>query len=259
MTCCAYFDNNDRCLETYLEHIYCMNLIWNQISKYYLRGLQRILGDNKFKDSDVDRLMRIAFLAHDAGKLLQTYVKKKGNFQYRHEIVGAYVTRELIRKASYDDNVSKIMATAVLLHHEGIILSAYAGEYNEKIIPLSTIKKVIEDSDFGYICNLRDDPYYQILNKSYTEEIDWMNNLLSRLNKDQVYETVTDIISYATIGGLVIRNKVASVLHLLSVVDSVAATINRGGGSKDAGTQLSKLALNNKAELIKEVKCKWSV
>lgn len=251
MTCCAYYDKNNNCVETYLQHIYCMNLVWDKIKKYYMKNLARVLG----KNVDVDRLMRIAFLAHDAGKLLQAYLNKRGSFQYRHEIVGAYVSKELTN-AINNDYVSNVIATAVLLHHEGIILSAYAGKYNERIIPLSTIKKVIEISDFTYICNdLMQDPYYEKVKKYYTDEINLMDSIMRKIDKNRVYDTIKDIISFTIVEGLKFRNKVASVLHLLSVVDSVSATLDRGNNEEDAGTQISRLALNG-AELIKGVKCK---
>ena len=255
---CAYFGEGNECKESYFEHIYCMIKVWEAVRPYYVKALRRATGVR-----DPDRLMRLSFLAHDAGKLLEAYRTNKSKF--RHELIGAYVAYKLIEteaeRAKDDkerDAISKaayLFSTAVLLHHESIILSVYAGEYGERFIPLSTIRKVLEEfrDKLRPYAKLRDDRALKLLGME--KDVERMEHLVDSLNADEVYNVIVSLVTRASeeSDALVFRNRVATVQHALVLVDSVAANSHRGGGS-DEGTWITRMAEKG-AELPKEVKC----
>ena len=254
ITPCAYFEDKE-CKESYLEHIYCMMKVWDAVRPYYLKALRRATGVR-----DPDRLMRLSFLAHDAGKLLEAYRTNKSRF--RHELIGAYVAYKLIKevtKNSVEGNAvsdaADIFSTAVLLHHESIILSVYAGEYGERFIPLSTIREVLEEfrDKLRPYAKLRDDRALKLLGMG--EDVERMDHILESLNADEVYNVIVSLVVRASeeSDALVFRNRVATVQHALVLVDSVAANSHRGGGS-DEGTWITRMAERG-AELLKGVEC----
>ncbi|BCU69768.1 CRISPR-associated endonuclease Cas3'' [Stygiolobus caldivivus] len=226
---CAYFEGGE-CKESYLTHIRYMLDVWERIKGYYVKTLDRVAGKGS------EHYLKLAFLAHDAGKLLKAYTRDKRKF--RHELVGAYVLYKMVGGGAGD-----VFATAVLLHHESIILSVYAGQYGERIIPLSTVRAVLEDFK-GLLtpyASLKDDEAYGKVGME--KEIDEMEGILSSLKADDVYDVVKSLVVGASSGkdSLVFRNKVSAVLHVLVLVDSVAANTSRAD-SRDEGTWVTKAA-----------------
>ena len=242
-TCCAYFVDG-KCKETYLEHIYCMLKVWEGIKKFYLKSLRRAIGLD-----DVDNLVKIAILSHDAGKLLEEY--KHNKFMFRHEVIGSYIAYNLVN----DDKAKAIVSSAVLLHHESGILGIYAGQFREKYVPISTIKAVLENAErkgtLRPYCELCQDPYYtRVKNLPISE----MNNVLQKVDPEGVTKVVKHvIISSISNDSLVFRNKVSAFLHVLTLVDSVAANLNRSD-NKDEGTWITKMAQAG-AEILPDIRC----
>ena len=220
---CAYFKDGE-CKESYLTHIYNMLKVWEKIREYYINVLKRVAG----KESEY--YLKLAFLTHDAGKLLKAYIHDRRRF--RHELIGAYVLYKLTS--------NNIFSTSVLLHHESIILSIYAGQYGERIIPVSTIRAVLEDFKdlLKPYSSLKDDEAY---NKVGMKEIEEMERILNSINVDDVFNVIKSLIVEASVGGLSFRNRVSVVQHVLVLVDSIAANNSRAD-NEDEGTWVTKMA-----------------
>lgn len=241
-TCCAYFVGNE-CKETYLEHIYCMLKVWEGIKKFYIKNLRRVVGVD-----DVEDLVKIAILSHDAGKLLEEY--KHNKVMFRHEVIGSYVAYNLVK-----EEARMIVSSAVLLHHESGILSIYAGQFKEKYVPISTIKAVLENAErkgnLRPYCELCKDPYYP---KVKNLPIGEMTEILKRITSKDVVKVVKRVIIYSiSDNSLIFRNKVSAFLHVLTLVDSVAANLNRSD-TKDEGTWITKMAQAG-AEILPDINC----
>jgi CRISPR/Cas system-associated endonuclease Cas3-HD len=215
--------------------------------------------------------MKLLIISHDSGKLLKVYQEgKKRN--YRHEVISAYVVYkfgpEIIKSDNYNtEEVNLILSNVVLLHHENIILSIYAGKHGERLIPLSVIRKMINNykDKFKIECNLKEDQFYERVKQevSFLDNfVEYTEQLFKKDSSDDIYQVISEIILKTTSrigeGSLVIRNKVAALLHLLNVVDSVAANKSRNikninNKNKDSGNWIAKRALDG-AELIDENK-----
>ncbi len=249
MVCYAYISEEKK--ETYFKHIYCMLKVWDSIRNYYSRGLTRILG------FDADTIVKLTILSHDLGKLARVYQEGERKY-YRHEVISAYLAYTILPRVINNQSFPiDIVSNAVFLHHESIILSVYAGEIGEKLIPLSTLRKMLDEyiDELAIACELSGDPYYDRVRK----EISGLDAIMSEVKKamsypdtNKIYSIISEIIVDATskVGerSLVFRNKVAALLHILSVCDSVAATISRGD-QRDSGTWISQQAFKG-AELI---------
>lgn len=260
MVCYAYEKK-----ETYFQHIYCMLNVWNQIRRYYTRGLTRILG------FDADKVVKLAILSHDFGKLTKIYQEEESERRfYRHEVISAYLAYTIFPEFINNKDVVDMLANAVFLHHENIILSVYAGEAGERLIPLSTIRKMLEryanyknkGNMLSISCTLNDDSYYNAVKSEISNLDEITNKVMEKMRSpevNEIYSTISEIVVNATskIGeaSLVFRNKVAALLHILNVCDSVAANINRGD-EKDEGNWIAERAFQG-AELLKKdnIKC----
>ncbi|MGB9622675.1 MAG: CRISPR-associated endonuclease Cas3'' [Candidatus Bathyarchaeia archaeon] len=236
-------------------------LVWEKIKPYYWRSIVRVLGDTFFDP------IALAIALHDLGKLTKAYSKHRKDF--RHELFGAYATYDVLRTAIGDSDVSYLVATSVLLHHEPIAMKI-VGEYGERYLTISNLKRVIVSYDLSPSCDVEatiDKIINDLLIKNKYIDTRLRDALkrfcikwVKEVSGDEVYSALKKIIAWATIMGdsnelLVRRAKVASLLHLLIVSDSIAANIVRqgrcGSSGRDEGTYITKRALHG-AELLND-------
>ncbi|ACB40063.1 CRISPR-associated protein [Pyrobaculum neutrophilum] len=213
MSCCAYFRGRD-CLQTYEDHITQALEACERLRPYYGRWMEKAFGT-----ADAAAL---AVEFHDLGKLARAYTA--GNrARYRHEVLGAYFAlRSVQTEARY------YVAAAVALHHEPMILAAYAGELGERAIHVSTLRAMLKDSDLSLGCT----PNY-----SYRPEVaaalrEWASRPPTA---DDVADAFQELAVYLSGGApqevRVKRLRVAGLLHVLTVCDNWGARGRPGEGT----------------------------
>ena len=245
--CCAYF-RGDKCIEGFIEHIEASLSVWRELKPYYYKSVLRSMS---LRSPSID-FVELALVLHDFGKLAGEYQVHRRSVVFRHEVLSGYVAFKVLESLSgIEGDIRYIVSMAVMLHHEPIILSAYATRLGEKHLTISNLRKVIELSDLTLSCEL-DLEYFNKFNYGRTIAgfIEKWDN--EGLDPDDIVNVLRDLIIKATIGDLkrlhIIRAKVASILHLIVVSDSIAAHIKRC----DGGTWVSRRALEGAEALDRE-------
>ncbi|MEM0318320.1 CRISPR-associated endonuclease Cas3'' [Thermofilum sp.] len=244
-TACAYYEN-DSCKETLCEHTQRILNVWDKcVARYYLRALIRVLGDY------ARLLMDIALLMHDTGKLVNAYAEPRYRRFYRHEIVSAYYTYEMLRCLNIPSNEHEyIIPLTVLLHHEPGILGKYAGEIGERYVTFSTIKAMLENIPSDKLKPTRDSTFEHLIcdrlskhNINFNNCMSCLDQILSDKNHNGIESVVKNLLAKALHSDVsrrsIIRTRVAAVLHPLVLSDSLAAYLGR----KDSGTWVVRRAL----------------
>lgn len=237
MKCAAYI--KDDCWEGFVEHVDRALAVWEELRPYYLRSVQRALG---VRGDPVG----FAIAAHDLGKLSASYQRGEGRSGYRHEVLGAYFAYRCMNSG---EEAKLAVATAVMLHHEPIITSAYISGLGEQYLPLYVLRRALERADLSVRCDADEVVnYLKGVDRCLAEEVDrWRNG---GLYVKDVLEVVKRILVRSSIGDIakthVLRAKTAAVLYPLVVSDGVAAYIGRGvcarcGGE---GTKAVRAALS---------------
>ncbi|MGC8987888.1 CRISPR-associated endonuclease Cas3'' [Infirmifilum sp.] len=241
-----------RCIESgelYVEHVVAALTVWEELKPYYRRGVERVLGVEC--DSMCFDPIAVAIALHDVGKLTKAYYEQVKGF--RHELFSAYATYSVLESAlrsteakdRVKSDVAYLLATAVMLHHEPIIMRTYVGAYGERYLTISNLKRVVEKYDLSpapcdvkksldYISRLpvKKEHAGECLTKAFEEfYVEW-SNIDTQNGKDKVFDVLKRIIAWASVMGdpdelLVRRARVASILHLIVVADSVAAHVLR--------------------------------
>lgn len=234
MNCCAFYCE-DECAETYLEHVKKAINVWRSLRKYYSGVVKRVLGTHDFDP------IAIALITHDLGKLLEIYKYRKHRFIYRHEIVGAYILYKML--VDTNPELATILSLAVMLHHESGIIG-YIGELGERYLAVTTLRSFLERYSEHLIVDRNCDIDKLVQDLAGFEEIAMIRdkiysikNLLSSLGSESgirdFLSIVKRLITASSVGSLhslhMLRGRVAAVLHLLVVSDSVAAHIGRSG------------------------------
>lgn len=237
---CAYFDDVGNCIEYMADHASAVYCIWEECMKrYYKQALRRAFSNY------ADLIISIALLLHDFGKLVKAYTDVSLRRYYRHELLSAYFTYEVLKPASFvPEDYKLITSLAVLLHHEPIILSAYASELGEQYIKASTVKVVLERvSAKGKLQIINDLQYINFVNSRLLRHGLNLNQVLLSVNPKSVINTLKEVLAFASLGDnsirLVRRAKVGALLHPLTLADSLAAEMQRHG----SGTWVTKRAL----------------
>ncbi len=162
-----------------------------------------------------------------------------------------------------------------MLHHEPIIMKAYVGEYGEKYLTISNLKRVIEkltensgsSNLFRPNCDVKTTMEHVtnlLIRSGYADHsikeavMRFIDNWIKGVNGEELFKTLKEIIAWSSVMGdpdtlLIRRAKVALLLHPLVVSDSLAANIIRGKGcgryEVDEGTFITRRALDG-AEFI---------
>jgi CRISPR-associated endonuclease Cas3-HD len=230
MTCYSAFDKSGAGIEDYCQHINLALEEWRRLKPYYRGWVSRMF-------NGVDAI-ELAILFHDLGKLGRAYINACRNRKLpkylrrasrRHELISAYwAYRVLPTPLNY------YVATAVALHHEPILLGAYAGALGERRIQVSTIYAMLKAIELGLGC------MPECIDPRVKQALDlWERREIS---PDLATDAFRDIATFLSAGSSSeVRRKralVGGLLHLLVIADSRAAMKGRGG----SGTKLARLS-----------------
>lgn len=123
--------------ECYLQHVILCYKEWKKRRKVFIKPIiNRVTSivfagnepaPNVSRDlaADIETGLKIAIIHHDLGKLTKEYQEGKW---YRHEIVGAYLTYNILSEYLTDEKpygkiLRSLLSAAVYLHHEAIQLA----------------------------------------------------------------------------------------------------------------------------------------
>ena len=221
-------------MEDHLEKM--LNLWKSRYSKVYLGPLKRF-----FKDFDSDRLVKSMLIAHDIGKLTDYYQKYllgeiKYLMNYRHEVVSAAIARIMFQGEAW----SMYVSAAILLSHEPILLGQ-VGRSKERYFTLTSAGRILSMAS-------RDSKDYVLLVK---DGVNVINGLLKREGfKERLYEKYRVVDCLRALKSVVVRTsllrdkdviraKVSLLIHILTLIDSLAARRRSGD---EGGTFVSKRA-----------------
>jgi CRISPR/Cas system-associated endonuclease Cas3-HD len=266
MSCCAFYcsyNGEEKCVETYWEHVERTIKAWRSFKSYYSGVIKRVLGTYNFDP------IAIVLITHDLGKLLRIYRFRKYRYMYRHEIVGAYVLYKML--VNVDRYLATILSLAVLLHHESCIIG-YIGELGERYLTVTTLRSFLERYSKDFIIDNNCDFDELVQRLASFEEIsgirdkiysikNLLNNLGSKNGVRDLLSVVKSLIIASSVGSMhslhELRNKVAAILHPLVVLDSVAAHIGRKGLCKrdedEATWIVNRVAENSEPVSIDEL------
>ncbi|WP_243665633.1 hypothetical protein [Vulcanisaeta sp. JCM 16159] len=238
----CYSYNKEGKVERYEDHIKAAVAVWRIIKPYYGKVLDRVLGKLKFDP------IAVSLAVHDLGKLTNAYEKSPRDF--RHEIFSGYAMYKILEKTPED--VRMALSLAVTLHHENILIGVYVGKLGERYLTISNIKRILNifKDELKPNCDVKQ-TFNELLKNFLVREgfvndeltnyvmgfIDhWMND---GVKIDDIIYSIKDVIAWASVGPLedllIRRAKVASVIHLITLTDSIAANVLRGGGMEDEG------------------------
>lgn len=219
MICCAYWNEEGKCVEGYDEHVSRVLNKWEALKPFYIKWVYRNFG--------VDAV-ELAIKFHDLGKLARAYVEKAQRRYYRHELLGAYFAFKAL-----EGDVRYYVAAAVALHHEPIIMGSYVGGLGETRLNISTLWAMLQEADLSLACSY--DPKDAVVRKALEE---WR-----RVSLRDVVAAFKELLAFFSAGIAAERRRkrllVAGILHPLVVADSIAAMEGRGG----RGTKIARAAL----------------
>ncbi|WP_054843816.1 hypothetical protein [Vulcanisaeta souniana] len=242
MNICYSYNKEGGKVERYENHIKSAVAAWSVIKPYYEKVLDRVLGKLEFDP------IAVALAIHDLGKLTNAYEMSPRNF--RHEIFSGYAMYKILGKRPED--VKMILSLAVTLHHENILMGVYVGELGERYLTISNIRRILDTFKDKLKPNCDVKRTFNELLKNFLvrkglindefvndimEFIDhWLND---GIKIDDIIYSIKDMIAWASVGPLedllIRRARVASVLHLITLADSIAANVLRSGDMKDEG------------------------
>ena len=240
----SWAERNKR--EPFEQHIRSMLERWKNVySKVYEAPLRRLIG------SHADEAVRCSIILHDVGKLTKLYQKYvesryKGEKArlggYRHEVVSGAIAALLLRDVEWGDYV----VAAVTLSHEPILMGQ-VGEAGERRFTLTQAYRSLRAACEGGEELKLECEGVQVVNKLLEEEgFSW------RLEEKYRYEECLRglkgaVIRITTLGDVAVKRvKVAALVHVLTVIDSLSASESRGDGD-EGGTFVSRGA--KKAEV----------
>lgn len=227
------------------EHVDSMLKLWKiKYRKAYQASLRRLIGDC------ADEAVRCAIILHDVGKLAKFYQEylrnrhegKRASLRgYRHEIASAAVAALLLQSVEWGD----LVAAAILLSHEPLLMGQ-VGEAGERYLTLTQAsrslrvacsKGVLELEPVGvHTVNLilAREGYQYSLEDNY--ELSECLRALKGL-----------VVRVAALGDLATKRvKVAALMHVLTVIDSLSASESRrddeGGTFVSRGARVAEVA-----------------
>lgn len=121
----AEFKEGQAIVETFVEHTFLSMKHWVLLKKRILHALSRVI-DKPI--GDLERGVSFVILLHDVGKLTtvyQDYLRKRKSGReaivgFNHEIASIPVILNYAEQVDIDNELSRILAGAVMFHHEAI-------------------------------------------------------------------------------------------------------------------------------------------
>lgn len=223
--------------ELFEEHINSMLTKWkNLYRKVYGAPLRRLIGERW------DDAVRSGIILHDVGKLVklyQEYARKRLSGEsaslrgFRHEVASGAIAALLLRDVEWGYYV----AAAVLLSHEPILMGQ-VGEAGEKYFTLTHAYRVLRAGSEKE--KLKLEPVgVEVANKILEGEgFRW--SLEEEYPIDELMSALKGVVLRVAIlsDAAVKRVKVAALIHVLTLLDSLSASESRG--ADDGGTFVSK-------------------
>ena len=222
------------------KHLEAMLELWEgKYRRFYERPLQRLL---RLEVGDADRIVKAAVILHDVGKLTERYqryleAKARGEsarLGYRHEMLSAAVAFLTFASSPW----RPLLSAAVLLHHEPILMGQ-TGRLGEEYVTLTraySMFRLVASEDRVEL---------------HPGGVDLINRLLERegfsekaepvYGRSQLEGALKDCVARVALRsdrGLV-RVKVAALTHVLTLLDSKAASARSGD---EGGTFVSRRA-----------------
>lgn len=234
--------------EFYEKHVISMLCAWEESFKAaYVKVLSRIFHTTI---QEIDKIVKSVIILHDTGKLFikyQTTLMKEGAIisraDYRHELVSASFAVISLSKSE----LTYIMSGAILLHHEPILMGQIS-RYAEPHLTITDVerrlRKVAKEK-------LEFNPDGIKWTSDKLRELMNVNPLPNSIRINEILESLKELMLALCIKCVPerkseLRLKVATLSTLLSVIDSYAASRNRGE-LDDCGTFITKRA--KKAEV----------
>ena len=209
------------------EHVDSMLKLWKiKYRKAYEVSLRRLIGDC------ADEAVRCAIILHDVGKLAKFYqeylrsrfegkrVSLKG---YRHEIASAAIAALLLQGIEWGD----IVAAATLLSHEPILMGQVE-EAGERYFTLTQASRSLRVACSKGVLELETEGVHAI-NQILARE-GFQYSLRDSYELSECLRALKGLVARVAILGdaAVKRIKVAALVHVLTVIDSLSASKTRG-------------------------------
>lgn len=237
--------------ELYRDHVISAIKTWEELRPFYEQTLSRVLGISR---DSVNNILRTAIILHDIGKLTRSYVGRARIF--RHEIFSAYAVTRVLEGLEPDTRA--VAAGAVLMHHEPIAMRSYVGELGERYLSLATLKRVVDKWLIDPVCDVgktfNDVLSVVGLGQGYVDAVRgfidyWLSSLASRETvkrfKGDMYKRLRDTVLDLSVGELdrllILRNRLASLLHVIVVTDDIAAVLTGRGGEEVWVTKMIRI------------------
>jgi len=222
------------------DHLRIMLDLWkNKYRKIYERPLRRIVGEH------ADESVRCAIILHDVGKLARFYQEylmkllkgEKGSLRwYRHEVASAAIASYI---AVYDlPGVEwlNLVAAAVLLSHEPILMGQ-VGEAGERYFTITQAYRSLQVACSKEVLELEG---VSVINKILKDE-GFQCEVREKYTLPDIIDALKGMVAKVAVLGdvAVSRVRVAAILHVLTVIDSLSASKTRSSND-DGGTFISR-------------------
>lgn len=219
-----------------------LNLWTNKYKKFYISSLNRVF---RFESEPIneDEVVKATIILHDVGKLTsyyQEYIRAKSQGLerflkgYRHEIIGSAVTFLTFKQKPW----RYLASGAVLLHHEPILMGQML-RLGEDYVTLThayySLRVASQDNKVSL-----DEKGVDILNKILSRE-GFIERIPESLPIDEMEEAIKECIVRIALRSdkPIMRVKIAALVHILTLLDSLAA---RSRSDDDGGTFVSQRA-----------------
>jgi len=218
------------------EHVDSMLKLWNKYRRAYGAPLHRLIGDC------ADEAVRCAIILHDVGKLAklyQEYLRKRFECEkaslkgYRHEIASAAIAALMLQGVEWGDTV----AAAILLSHEPILMGQVE-EAGERYFTLTQASRSLRVACPKGVLELETEGV-RAINQILAREA-FQYSLEDNYELSECLHALKGLVARVAILGdaAVKRIKVAALMHVLTVIDSLSASESRG--DDEGGTFISR-------------------
>lgn len=145
--------------QTLRQHVEAMLAAWEIVKDKYIPSIIRAMRavGVEFTEEDAKRFMKALIILHDVGKCSDIYQRYLNNGEplkgFRHELVSAYYTYEILRDVFKNEDVAFVGALVVMMHHEPILMGQISSLGRDELSPevvldkLRSFNGVVEDTE----------------------------------------------------------------------------------------------------------------